>query len=198
MLLFLAGFTWNSFARGEDDLYEHHQLWIYHSEDENDDDHIRKTSQESRSKNLERLNTLREKNKKRIKTLRKKYEDASSKSSSWSTQTGSTQASGGKKEVPSTPVATSSSPVTHTATVKYNTPEGSVSVGFSVTVKSGIVTAASSTKKAWWTSGYYQDSFATSISAGVVGKKIAWLNLSAIGWASLTTNAFEKFIVANF
>ncbi len=80
------------------------------------------------------------------------------------------------------------------STVSYNTPEGMVSVGFSVTIKNGVITSASSTKKAGGTSWYYQDSFASGLTQSVVGKKAAGLYLSAIGGASLTTGAFERFI----
>ena len=94
-----------------------------------------------------------------------------------------------------TPVSTS---VTHTSSVNYNTPEWSVPVVFSVTVKNGVIIAASSTTKAGGTSRYYQDSFAGKISSIAVGKKIAQLNLNAIGGASLTTSAFERFVSSNF
>jgi hypothetical protein len=58
-------------------------------------------------------------------------------------------------------------------TVTYRTPEGSVPVFFSVTVKSGVITAAASiTKTTDGTSAWYQDAFATKISSAVVGKKI--------------------------
>ncbi len=81
------------------------------------------------------------------------------------------------------------------STVSYNTPEGMVSVGFLVTIQNGVITSATSTKKAGGTSGYYQESFASGLTQSVVGKKVAGLHLSAIGGASLTTGAFERFIV---
>jgi hypothetical protein len=66
-------------------------------------------------------------------------------------------------------------------------------------VKDGVITAASSTIKATNnTSAAYQQSFASSVSSAVVGKKISSLNLNAIGGASLTTGAFEKFVMNNF
>lgn len=92
------------------------------------------------------------------------------------------------------PAKNSTGTTTQSATVSYWTPEGNVSVGFSVAIKWWIITDASSTKKASGTSVYYQESFARWLSQAVVGKKVADLNLGAIGGASLTTAAFEKFI----
>ena len=84
--------------------------------------------------------------------------------------------------------------VTKSTTVSYQTPDGSVSVGFSVTLKDGVIMAASSITQARETSGYYQDSFAQSLSKVVVGQKVSTLSLSAIGGASLTTHAFTQYI----
>lgn len=69
---------------------------------------------------------------------------------------------------PVTPAPVVATPVTKSATVNYRTPEGSVPVGFSVTVKGGVITAASSTTKAGGTSRYYQDSFAPKIASAAV------------------------------
>jgi hypothetical protein len=44
----------------------------------------------------------------------------------------------------------------------------------------------------------YQESFASKLSSAVVGRKVAGLDLSAIGGASLTTAAFEQFVANNF
>jgi hypothetical protein len=100
---------------------------------------------------------------------------------------------------PTIPVATPApASVTHSNTVSYRTPDGSASVSFSVTAKAGVITAASSTTRAGGTSGYYQDAFAQRLAGAVIGKKIAGLNLSAIGGASLTTASFEQFVANNF
>ncbi len=85
--------------------------------------------------------------------------------------------------------------ITKSISVSYQTPDGSASIGFSVTMKDGIIIAASSTTQARGTSAYYQDSFAQSVAKSVVGKKASTLSLSAIGGASLTTNAFTQYIV---
>jgi hypothetical protein len=97
------------------------------------------------------------------------------------------------------PVAPVVSPVstarTRTETVSYRTPAGSDLVEFSVTVEAGVITAARATVKAENDkSQRYQTGFAADVSSKVVGKKIADLDLSAIGWASLTTGAFDQFV----
>ena len=84
--------------------------------------------------------------------------------------------------------------VTKNTTVSYQTPDGSASVGFSVTLKDGVIMAASSITQARGTSEYYQNSFAQSLSKVVVGQKVSTLSLSAIGGASLTTHAFTQYI----
>lgn len=101
-----------------------------------------------------------------------------------------------KKTPPIAPVITA---VTKSSTVSYMTPAGNVPVLFTVTVKSGVITAVSSVTKAQdSTSIGYQNSFASKISQAVVGKKITGLNLSAIGGASLTTAAFGQFVNQSF
>jgi hypothetical protein len=101
-------------------------------------------------------------------------------------------------KTPTTPVTPVAAAVSKSSTVSYRTPDGSASVTFSATVKGGVITAATSTTRAGGTSGYYQDAFAQQLAGAVIGKKIAGLNLSAIGGASLTTASFEQFVVSNF
>ena len=97
---------------------------------------------------------------------------------------------------PVTPVISS---ITKSSTVNYRTPAGNVPVLFTVTTKNGVIISALSVTKAQdSTSISYQNSFASKISQSVVGKKIAGLNLSAIGGASLTTVAFEQFVKQSF
>ena len=96
----------------------------------------------------------------------------------------------------STSVTSTTTSNTRTATVSYNTPEGSVPVRFSVTVQGGVITAASSTSEANGASAWYQDNFSKSITSAVVGKSVSGLSLSAIGGASLTTAAFQQFVAS--
>jgi uncharacterized protein with FMN-binding domain len=87
--------------------------------------------------------------------------------------------------------------ITRTETLSYDskTPEGMVEIEFSVSVKDGIITAASATPKTEKQgSRYNQDSFVKELSGKVVGKKAKDLNVDAIGGASLTTEAFETFV----
>jgi uncharacterized protein with FMN-binding domain len=92
---------------------------------------------------------------------------------------------------------TETSIITRTETLSYDsrTPEGMVEIEFSVSVKDGIITAASATPKTEKQgSRYNQDAFVKELSAKVVGKKAKDLNVDAIGGASLTTDAFETFV----
>ncbi len=84
---------------------------------------------------------------------------------------------------------------TRTETVSYMSPAGKDEVEFSVTLKDGVITAASSKTLATNdASKYNQDNFAKALAGKVVGKKSADFDIDAIGGASLTTAAFEKFI----
>ena len=197
-LLVLASLTLSSSAReveSDDDRTSSTSFRI--GDDSHDEDH-----DTTREWSKERLKQLREKNKKKSHHLPPKVQ-------SWTTHTGSIRPKPvtpvkpvtPKPETPTKPVTPTpvvATPVTKSATVNYRTPEGSVPVGFSVSVKGGVIIAASSTTKVGGTSGYYQDSFAPKIASAAVWKKVAWLNLSAVGGASLTTGAFEQFVMNNF
>ena len=85
-------------------------------------------------------------------------------------------------------------PISRTETVKYNTPGGGDVIEFSVTVTDGVITAATANVKAEnEISKKFQESFAPKLSESVVGKKAKDLNVTAIGGASLATNAFVTF-----
>jgi hypothetical protein len=202
-LLLLSVFTLSSaVSASDDDRGESHGSESrYEREDDDDDDH-----HERLQKQRERLAEIRRHNQKKLrKPLLRNTQTGS-------TQTGSvtppkTPAPVAVKPAPvvvkkpTTPVVTPTpapTAVSKSSTVSYRTPDGSASIRFSATVKSGMITAASSTTRAGGTSGYYQDIFARGISAAAIGKKAAGLNLAAVGGASLTTNSFEQFIAANF
>ncbi len=86
-------------------------------------------------------------------------------------------------------------PTTKTETVSYTNPSGSDEVEFSLTVTDGVITSVSATPKAKnEISTKLQTAFAEEISSKVVGMKISDLNLAAVGGASLTTGAFNKFL----
>jgi|GEM_PF-828104 uncharacterized protein with FMN-binding domain len=107
---------------------------------------------------------------------------SSGESSSNTTATGaSTTTSSGYKEG------------TYSADTSYSVPLGySNSIGVSVTIKDGVVTAVKTTQN--YTdreSGMYIDSFESSLQNAVVGKSIGSLQLNRIGGATLTTVAFD-------
>lgn len=95
-----------------------------------------------------------------------------------------------------TSVVTPAMPMTRTETVTYASPANPQDpVEFSVTVTEGVITAASATPKSDNDiSKQLQTAFAADVSAKVVGKKAADLDVDAIGGASLTTAAFETFV----
>lgn len=170
------------------------------SDDDSVSEHQNEKKKEAAKKNKERLQKLQE----RLKKLRERQKSNHHQTQTGTTSTGTTTQTGTTippvpaPVVPVTPkpVATA---VTKTSTVTYRTPAGSDPVTFIATVKGGIIISASSVTKAQnGTSIWYQDKFATKVSQAVVGKKIAGLNLSAIGGASLTTAAFEQFIANSF
>ncbi len=80
----------------------------------------------------------------------------------------------------------------------YTSPQWEDTIYFSVSVKDGVIVTATAIPKSKGISGQMQKSFAKGLSKAVVGKKIAGLSLDAIGGASLTTAAFEQFIVKSF
>ncbi len=100
------------------------------------------------------------------------------------------------KPAVTTPAPTSKSEV-HANTVSYNTPAGMDDVGFSVTVTDGKITAVSVTPKATHDiSKMLQGKFRDAIVAQAVGQDLKSLKIHAVGGASLTTDAFVKFISA--
>lgn len=88
--------------------------------------------------------------------------------------------------------------ITKTGVETYTSPAGKDSISFSVTVRDGIITAASAKGGSKGISGQFQSGFAKSLLKAVVGKKVAGLSLDAVGGASLTTAAFEKFVAKSF
>ncbi len=79
--------------------------------------------------------------------------------------------------------------------VSYNSPGWVDKIGFRMVVTDGIITSLAVTPQSSNDmSGNYQQAFASKASTEIVGKKIKWLQLDAVGWASLTTAAFEKFV----
>ena len=104
---------------------------------------------------------------------------------------------------PTRPAPTNSQPVivagaSVTKTVHYTSPAGDETVEFTMTTSGDTITAVSAKPLASNPiSTMLQTKFSESIQSKVVGKKKSELQLDAVGGASLTTNAFKKFIAQN-
>lgn len=98
------------------------------------------------------------------------------------------------------PMAAPKSPYkdgTFTTRATYGTPDGAQSMGVSITLQQGIVTATSATEQAsGHESAQYQMMFIQSYKSHVVGKRIDSLSLSAVSGASLTTKGFNDALSA--
>ena len=104
---------------------------------------------------------------------------------------------------PTRPAPTNSQPVivagaSVTKTVHYTSPAGDETVEFTMTTSGDTITAVSAKPLASNPiSTMLQTKFSESIQSKVVGKKKSELQLDAVGGASLTTNAFKKFVAQN-
>lgn len=80
-------------------------------------------------------------------------------------------------------------------TVSYMSPAGKEFITFSITTKNGLIASALATPKSKnEISLSLQKAFSKKLSKSVVWKKVKNFTIDAIGWASLTTDAFEKFM----
>ena len=85
-----------------------------------------------------------------------------------------------------------------TKTVHYTSPAGDETVEFTMTTSGDTITAVSAKPLASNPiSTMLQTKFSESIQSKVVGKKKSELQIDAVGGASLTTNAFKKFVAQN-
>lgn len=85
-----------------------------------------------------------------------------------------------------------------TKKVHYTSPAGDETVEFTMTTSGDTITAISAKPLASNPiSTMMQTKFSESIQSKVVGKKKSELQLDAVGGASLTTNAFKKFVAQN-
>jgi len=111
------------------------------------------------------------------------------------TTTPSTPTSASSTNTSSTTTATSSGykDGTYSATSNYSVPQGnSNSIGVSITVKDGVVTAVKTDENySDRESEMYIDSFESLLQNAVVDKSIKNLQLNRIGGATLTTAAFD-------
>ncbi|HEU5114669.1 MAG TPA: hypothetical protein VFT82_02800 [Candidatus Paceibacterota bacterium] len=98
----------------------------------------------------------------------------------------------GSSNAPTSSVASKYKDGTYQATGTYESPGGSESIGVSLTLKSGVVTAATVTRGAndsW--SERYQSMFISGYKAYVVGKNIDTINLDRVSGSSLTPKGFN-------
>jgi hypothetical protein len=96
------------------------------------------------------------------------------------------------------PVASVQAPTikTYSTTVNYKVPEGgSQSMGLTVTVNGAVISSISiSQSKSGENSKKWQNNFENNYRPLVLGKNIKSVNLSRVGGASITTNAFNQAI----
>ncbi len=87
---------------------------------------------------------------------------------------------------------------TYIASANYSVPHGNNSIGVSITLSNGVVSAVKTTHDyADRESGMYVDSFDSSINSVVTGKSLEILtSLSRVGGASLTTFGFEDAVAS--
>jgi len=83
----------------------------------------------------------------------------------------------------------------YSATGTYDSPGGLESLGVTLTLKSGVVTAISATSGANDPNAeQYQNDFIASYKNLVIGKKITDINLSRVSGSSLTSQGFNNAI----
>jgi hypothetical protein len=85
---------------------------------------------------------------------------------------------------------------THQRNVAYKTPEGTATVRFIIQRDNKWIIKSVKTTPVKWdaTSFWYMESFWKKISGAVVWKSLKNLSIKSVGWASLTTNAFNAYI----
>ena len=96
---------------------------------------------------------------------------------------------------PSTPAPADSNTYTngtYVATKSYRTPDGTYQMNVSVTVKDDTVTASTLSFDADGARDGYSKRFSNGYQSQVIGKNLGNVNLSRVGGASLTTNAFNS------
>ncbi len=85
---------------------------------------------------------------------------------------------------------------TYSTTITYATPENNETVGFSLTIKNDVITAASGTNSSRSReSKEYVADFLSALPKEVVGKKISEVSVSRLAGASLTSRAFTQALV---
>ncbi|QHC59429.1 FMN-binding protein [Rathayibacter sp. VKM Ac-2760] len=124
-----------------------------------------------------------------------------------STATAGTEDGASSSAATSAPAATSGSESTGSAATgayadgtyeadgSYTSPGGNESVGVSLTLESGVVTAVTVTPESENPTGQqYQERFASGISGEVVGKSLDELDVTKVSGSSLTSGGFNDAV----
>lgn len=83
---------------------------------------------------------------------------------------------------------------TYSTSVSYEVPNGTQSMSVTLILENGIIISANTTHSMTGKSASYQKNFQSSYQNQVIGKNINNINLSRVGGASITTNAFNQAI----
>ncbi|MWV50529.1 FMN-binding protein [Rathayibacter sp. VKM Ac-2803] len=84
---------------------------------------------------------------------------------------------------------------TYDAEGSYTSPGGNESVGVSITLEGGVVTAVTVTPESENPTGeQYQERFASGISGEVVGKSLDELDVTKVSGSSLTSGGFNEAV----
>ncbi len=85
---------------------------------------------------------------------------------------------------------------TYTASTDYMVPHGeNNTIAATITIKDGTVKSVSTQDNyTEYESQFYIDSFKSNISSAIVGESLDGINLTRVGGASLTTNAFDAVL----
>ena len=81
---------------------------------------------------------------------------------------------------------------TFSTRTKYRTPGGNYEVVVGLTVKGDTVTASTLSFDSEGAKSGYSDQFASAYQSTIIGKNLDKINLSRVGGASLTSNAFNQ------
>ena len=122
-------------------------------------------------------------------------EDAGSSAAATSAPAATSGASGDASESTGSAATGAYADGTYDAEGSYTSPGGNESVGVSLTLESGVVTAVTVTPESENPTGQeYQSRFASGISGEVVGKSLDELDVTKVSGSSLTSGGFNDAV----
>ena len=122
-------------------------------------------------------------------------EDAGSSAAATSAPAATSGASGDASESTGSAATGAYADGTYDAEGSYTSPGGTESVGVSLTLESGVVTAVTVTPESENPTGQeYQSRFASGISGEVVGKSLDELDVTKVSGSSLTSGGFNDAV----